>query len=420
MTETAATTAIAPPGVLLVTPQTREAALRGLPPVFRLVCNILERMRYGALDIRMPDGRVLRFEGSEERDQRGEIFVRDPAFARRALMGGSVGFYEGFERGEWDSPDLAQVLYVFARNADFMQDVFAQNVFVRTINNIAHALNRNTKRQAKRNIMAHYDLGNAFYETWLDRTMTYSSARFEDGTSSLAEAQTAKYRALAQRIELAPGEHVLEIGSGWGGFAEFAAKEVGAKVTGLTISPEQADYARARMQREGLSEKVEIRLQDYRDVDGQFDKAASIEMFEAVGKEYWPAFFDKVNDVLRPGGAAGLQIITIADRFFPYYESTADFIQRYVFPGGMLPSQGILKQQIERAGLAWQDAVAFGGDYARTLHEWHERFLARWDEIRGQGFDERFKKLWRFYLAYCEAGFRARTTDVLQVRVARA
>lgn len=403
-----------------VTPLTRDEALGGLPPVFRLVCAMLEKLHYGGLVFRLPDGRAIRFSGKEETGEIGEIEVKDFAFLRRALIGGSVGFYEGYERGEWDSPNLAQALYVFAKNADHVQEAFEQSFFVRQFNNLKHALNRNTKRGSKRNIMAHYDLGNAFYEKWLDATMTYSSARFAPGAEKLSDAQNAKYRALAERIGLKPGEKVLEIGSGWGGFAEFAAGEIGANVTGVTISEEQYAYSKERIFRAGLADKVDIRLQDYRDVEnGAFDKAASIEMFEAVGKEYWPQYFSKLRDALRPGGAAGLQIITIADRFYPVYAKSSDFIQQYVFPGGMLPSPSVLREQIQKAGLVLRDTFAFGEDYARTLHEWHERFLERWDDIRQQGFDERFKKLWRFYLAYCEAGFRARTTDVVQVSLTR-
>ncbi|MBY0421021.1 MAG: cyclopropane-fatty-acyl-phospholipid synthase family protein, partial [Parvularculaceae bacterium] len=256
-------------------------------------------------------------------------------------------------------------------------------------------------------------------EKWLDPTMTYSSALFPREGAPLAEGQAHKYRALAQAIDLKPGDRVLEIGSGWGGFAEFAAREFGADVTGLTISPAQLDYASQRIQRQGLAERARFRLCDYRDVDGQFDKIASIEMFEAVGREYWPCYFAKVRETLKPGGAAGLQIITIADRLFDHYASGADFIQRYVFPGGMLPSPSILRRQVADAGLDFRPTTTFGLDYARTLKEWRERFAASWRDIQALGFDSRFEKLWRFYLSYCEAGFRAATTDVCQVVAVR-
>lgn len=410
----------APTDAIEVTPANRDQLLAGTPVFFRLAANMASRLRYGALVFLMPDGRKLKFSGQMETDQIGVIDVRDFRFARRSVLGGGVGFFETYADGYWDSPDLTNVLYVFARNADHVHEALTAVPLVKFFMRLRHQGNRNTRVGSKRNIMAHYDLGNAFYEKWLDGTMTYSSARFADAGADLASAQQNKYRTLARSIGLRPGESVLEIGSGWGGFAEFAAKEVGAKVTGLTISPSQLDYARQRIFREGLNDRVEFKLLDYRDATGAYDKVASIEMFEAVGREYWPAYFGKVRELLKPGGAAGLQIITIADRFFDAYSRGTDFIQQYVFPGGMLPSPTILKREIERAGLGWRGASAFGQDYARTLAEWHQRFLASWNDIVAMGFDERFKKLWRYYLSYCEAGFRARTTDVMQVTLSRA
>ena len=336
------------------------------------------------------------------------------------MLGGSIGFYESFADDQWESPDLAQTLFVFAQNSDIIQMVMKGHPVLRVFNSLHHRRNKNTKSGSRRNIMAHYDLGNAFYEKWLDPSMTYSSALFTSPGQSLVEAQLNKNKSLATQIGLQTGESVLEIGSGWGGFAEYAAKEVGAHVTGVTISPEQYDYARERIFREGLNEKVEIRLQDYRDIDDKFDKIASIEMFEAVGKEYWPTYFNKVQQSLNEGGRAGLQIITIADRFYEKYAKSPDFIQRYVFPGGMLPSPEILNAQVEKAGMKITDKLSFGQDYATTLNNWHERFLHVWDDLTPLGFDSRFKKLWRFYLAYCEAGFKAETTDVCQVTLAKA
>jgi cyclopropane-fatty-acyl-phospholipid synthase len=250
--------------------------------------------------------------------------------------------------------------------------------------------------------------------------MTYSSALYEKPGQPLDQAQRAKYAALARSIGLKPGQHVLEIGCGWGGFAEFAAREVGAKVTGVTISQAQHDFAKKRLFDQGLAEKAQIRLIDYRDVQGQFDSVASIEMFEAVGEEYWPTYFGKIREVLSPGGRAGLQIITIRDELFAKYRSHTDFIQRYVFPGGMLPSEARLKQETAAAGLAWTDINRFGQNYADTLAEWATRFEAAWDDIKGQGFDERFRRLWRFYLSYCEAGFRTERTNVIQLGLSRA
>lgn len=386
---------------------------------FRLLCRFAEKIHYGGVTFILPNGGKVEFQGQEEPEAQSTIYVKDFAFARRTLFGGDIGFFESYADGFWDTPNLADCLYVFARNADHIQDAFKASPILELLQNLQHAFNKNTRTGARRNIAAHYDLGNSFYEKWLDPTMTYSSARYPSPTADLETAQLNKYRALAKAIDLRPGEHVLEIGSGWGGFAEFAAKDAGANVTGLTISPAQYEYASERIFREGLNEKVTIKLQDYRDIDTQFDKIASIEMFEAVGKEYWQTYFNKIRDALKPGGVAGLQIITIADRFFDKYIRSTDFIQRYVFPGGILPSPGALGKLVAKAGLSLRDTSEFGQDYARTLHEWHVRFIDAWEDIKSLGFDERFNKLWRFYLAYCEAGFKAGTTNVAQLSVSR-
>ena len=407
-----------PPTV--VTPDNRDSALAGLPCFFRLACNLASRLRFGTLHFDLPDGRRLTFRGAEEFESEGVIIVRDFAFARRAVLGGDIGFFEGYAAGQWETPSIANTLYVFARNVDHVTEAFLGSPIVSWLDRLRHSFNRNTRAGSRRNISAHYDLGNAFYEKWLDGTMTYSSARFPEPGADLSSAQMHKYRTLADKIEIKPGESVLEIGCGWGGFAEYAAGQLGARVTGLTLSREQLDYAQKRIFKAGLSERVEFRLQDYRDVGGSYDKIASIEMFEAVGREYWPAYFNKIHETLRPGGMAGLQVITIADRLFDEYVRSTDFIQRYVFPGGMLPSPSILREEIERAGLVWRQASSFGLDYAATLRAWAARFLTAWDEIRPLGFDERFRKLWLFYLGYCEAGFRARTTDVVQVAISRS
>jgi cyclopropane-fatty-acyl-phospholipid synthase len=395
-------------------------ARAGSPIFFRIACQIAARIKIGALRFVLPDGRELRFAGAIDPHQEGVIVVRDYAFARRSVLGGDIGFFESYAAGEWDSPSVPDVLYVFARNADHVRDAFRAAPVIALVDRLRHQLRRNTRAGARRNIMAHYDLGNSFYEKWLDRTMTYSSARFGPEARDLSAAQTNKSRTLARSIALGEGDRLLEIGSGWGGFAEFAARECGARVTGLTISPAQLDYARRRIFREGLAERVEFKLLDYRDATGAYDKIASIEMFEAVGREYWPIYFRKIRDLLKPGGAAGVQTITIADRFFDRYSRSTDFIKRYVFPGGMLPSKQALMKEISRAGLVWQGAAAFGEDYATTLAEWRRRFLAAWDDIRALGFDDKFKKLWQYYLSYCEAGFRAATTDVMQIKIARA
>jgi cyclopropane-fatty-acyl-phospholipid synthase len=398
----------------------RLPELAGVPAAFRAALRLVARNWItGSLTFVLPSGRELRLAGHEPGPS-GRLIVRDFRFMRRALASGDVGFGESFMAGDWETPDLSGLLCVFAANWARLRRVADGRPLARALGRIRHALRANSRRGARRNIHAHYDLGNAFYARWLDPGMTYSAARYERPGQPLADAQAAKYRALARAIDLRAGHEVLEIGCGWGGFAEFAAREVGAKVTGITISQEQYRFARERLFAQGLAEQAEIRLVDYRDVGGQYDRVASIEMFEAVGERYWPAYFAKVRDALKPGGQAGLQIITIRDEDFDTYRSRADFIQKHIFPGGMLPSEARLKAVSARAGLAWRAVSRFGPDYAETLAAWRRNFDAAWDEIRRQGFDERFRKLWTFYLAYCEAGFRTGRTDVVQLSLSKA
>jgi len=397
-----------------------DPELRKAPAAFRTVVKIASaNWEFGRLVFVLPSGRELRIEGAQPGPE-ARLLVKDFHFVQRVLSGGDIGFGEGFMAGEWDTPDLTALLGAFTANLDRIKQLLEGAFFVRTFNFVAHALNQNSRVGSKRNILAHYDLGNAFYSRWLDPSMTYSSARFERPDQPLKEAQRNKYASLAKQIGLGPDNHVLEIGCGWGGFAEFAAGEVGAKVTGITISKAQYDFARQRMFEQGLAERADIRLVDYRDVTGQFDRVASIEMFEAVGEAYWPTYFGKIRDVLSPGGRAGLQIITIRDELFAHYRRRADFIQKYVFPGGMLPSERRLKEEAAQAGLEWRDIVRFGQNYADTLAEWRRRFEAAWDDIRGLGFDERFRRLWRFYLGYCEAGFRTERTNVVQLSLTKS
>ena len=403
-----------------VTDQAVAAAER-TPRVFALLVRLLSaNWTYGRLTLTLPNGEVHRLEG-EVPGPNAVMNVLDYRFAGRVLANGDIGYAEGYMAGEWDSPHLAVLLETLASNYDHIRRLFDGNVVMLAVNWIGHKLNRNSRRGSKKNIHAHYDLGNAFYAEWLDRSMTYSSARFASPSESLEVAQTRKYAALAQAMDLKPGMSVLEIGCGWGGFAEYAAREIGATVTGVTISQEQHDWARERLFNAGLSDRTSIQLMDYRDIAGTFDRVASIEMFEAVGKEYWGAYFDKVRDVLKPGGRAGLQIITIQDDLFEEYNARTDFIQKYVFPGGMLPSEARLQPVVEAAGLSWDSVDRFGIDYADTLQRWDQSFQAAWADIRRMGgFDERFRRLWRFYLGYCEAGFRSRRTDVIQLALTRA
>ena len=385
------------------------------PHGVRMVLDLAARnWRFGGLDIGLPGGQRLRI-GGEEPGPHAHIDIRDYRGLKRVLSSAGVGFAEGYMAGEWDTPDLHALLEAISLNFDRVAGKFKGNPFMRMMHAIGHAMNANTRSGSKRNIEAHYDLGNAFYEKWLDPTLSYSSALYDEANQPLEQAQTNKYAALARRLELAPDHHVLEIGCGWGGFAEFAAKEVGAKVTGVTISPAQFEFAKRRMFEKGLAERADIRLVDYRDVTGAFDRVASIEMFEAVGERYWPAYFGKIREVLTSGGRAGLQIITIRDDLFASYRGHVDFIQRYIFPGGMLPSEARLQQETRRAGLEWKGIDRFGPDYARTLAEWADRFQHAWRDITPLGFDERFRRLWHYYLSYCRAGFITGRTDVVQL-----
>ena len=394
--------------------------LRSAPSAFRTAIRIAQqKWRRGSVTFELPDGGELEVVGPEP-GPHARLIVRDFKFVRRTLASGDIGFAEGFMAGEWDTPDLSKLLEAFTLNFDEIGRLTQGNPLTRALNVVAHLLNRNSRRGSRRNIHAHYDLGNAFYSRWLDPSMTYSSARFERPGQTLSEGQRNKYASLARQIGLTRDQHVLEIGCGWGGFAEFAAREVGAQVTGITISPAQHEFASRRLFEAGLAERAEIRLVDYRDLDGEFDRVASIEMFEAVGEEYWPAYFGKIRDVLSPGGMAGLQIITIRDELFADYRSRADFIQKYIFPGGMLPSESRLREETGAAGLEWRDIVRFGQNYAETLAEWARSFEGAWDEIRSLGFDERFRRLWRFYLSYCEAGFRTERTNVVQLSLTRS
>jgi cyclopropane-fatty-acyl-phospholipid synthase len=398
----------------------RLPQLQGAPAVFKAAVRLIARnFVIGSVTFVMPSGEELYIPGCEPGPD-AKIVIRDFRFIRRALAAGDIGFAEAYMAGEFDTPDLPDLLYVFAANWDRVHHVTMGNPVVWTMNRIRHALRGNTRRGSKKNIHAHYDLGNAFYERWLDPTMTYSSARYQSPEQALSDAQIAKYRALSQTMGLQSGQSVLEIGCGWGGFAEFAARDVGAQVTAITISEEQYAFAKQRIFAAGLNEKADIKLVDYRDIDGRFDRVASIEMFEAVGERYWPAYFGKIRDSLAPGGRAGLQIITIKDQYFEEYRSRADFIQKYVFPGGMLPSEERLRKVTDKAGLVWTAIDRFGRDYADTIAEWHKSFDAAWNDIRPLGFDERFRKLWKFYLSYCEAGFRTERTSVVQLALTKA
>jgi cyclopropane-fatty-acyl-phospholipid synthase len=407
------------PEPIILTPDNVDKQLPDLPRIVRLALRFGSRLRRGTLTVTLPDRRLVRLGGAEPGPD-AEMTITSYAFASRLLNGGDIGIAEAYLHGEWDTPDLTAFLYLFCVNHDLIQIMLGDNPMMRFVQIVRHWFNRNTKRQARKNIFAHYDIGNAFYSAWLDPSMTYSSAIFEDGTQDLTAAQNNKYRRLAEAIDLKPGHKVLEIGCGWGGFAEYAARHYGAHVTGLTISTEQRDFARKRIQDAGLGDKVDIKFQDYRDERGQYDRIASIEMIEAVGEQFWPQYFSQLRDRLLPGGLVGIQAITIQDKFFHTYRREVDFIQRYVFPGGMLPSPAILKAFGDKFGVPVIKERIFGLDYAKTLATWRGNFRAAWPSLTPLGFDDRFRRLWEYYLAYCEAGFLSGNIDVRQVVFAKA
>lgn len=397
-----------------VTRDNVSAVIRGLPAKARLALSAAVHLPKGSLTIRTPEGRTLRIEGAAPGPD-AHVHLHNWNLPKRAFSGATIGVAESYMDGDWTSPDVTTFLELFLVNQDMGERLAGgSNWLFTTFHRIRHWLNDNNKSGSKRNISAHYDLGNAFYSQWLDPSMTYSSALFAEGANDLESAQAAKYRALLRDIGAKAGDHILEIGCGWGGFAEAAAR-AGCKVTGLTISREQFDFATERMRQAGLDHLVEIKFEDYRDERGVYDHIVSIEMFEAVGEKHWPTYFAALRDRLKPGGKAGLQIITINEAAFEPYKKRPDFIQAYVFPGGMLPTPRHLRALGADASLTLSHELVFAQDYARTLAEWRQRFWASWDKVAKLGFDARFKRLWEFYLYYCEAGFRSEYIDVRQV-----
>jgi cyclopropane-fatty-acyl-phospholipid synthase len=390
-----------------------------LPIATRAMLDLALGLRKGRLNIVFPGGRSLLIDSNDVGPSATMVF-KDHAASRRIMMRGDVGLGEGYFMGLWDTPDVTAVVSLFAQNVNLVSDFLVRSPIARVMLQVKHFFNRNTKSGSKRNISAHYDLGNAFYAEWLDHSMTYSSAVFARGDNDLSTAQNRKYRVLADSMGVRPGEHVLEIGCGWGGFAEYLARERDVKVTALTISREQLEYARKRIHEAGLAERVDIRFQDYRDETGIYDRIGSIEMFEAVGESYWPSYFQTLRDRLRPGGTAGLQIITIPEHYFEDYRRNLDFIRRHVFPGGMLPSPARLAGLAHEMGLAFEAERVFSRDYAETLRQWRARFEEAWPRLVPLGFDEQFRRLWRYYLCYCEAGFDSGAIDVRQLTYRKA
>ena len=387
---------------------------RAVAPLFAgLIHRLHERIRLGGIDGTIPDGSPRRI-GFHAPGPVAVVHLHSWMALVRVATSGSVGWYKAWERGEWSSPDPVPLFELFVANAVTLGDAARAKGPARLLNALIHRLRDNAPARARDNIAAHYDLGNDFYAAWLDDSMTYSAARFEGEGASLETAQHHKIATLLERLNLAPGDRLLEIGCGWGSLAIAAARR-GAHVTALTLSTEQRAFAEAAAESAGVADRIDFRLQDYRAVIGTFDAIASVEMVEAVGQRWWPTYLDTIARTLRPGGRAALQFISIDPRIFTRYAASADFIQAYIFPGGMLLDEPRFAALAKARGLSWQDRAGFGPDYAQTLRHWRTRYDAAVQRGALPGFDERFHRLWRYYLMYCEGGFRGGGIDVAQV-----
>ena len=389
-------------------------AIQSAPMAARRVLQLLEKMEHGTLTVQFPD-RSSKVYGNGAMPH-AAISLRNWNVFLASMKSGDIGFAETYIAGDWTTPALSDLLRVMIQNRRVVEDLIYGSWWGRMIYRVKHLLNRNHKANSRKNIHAHYDLGNAFYELWLDGTMNYSSALFEgDFSRSMQAAQNAKVRRALQATDVTAGSRVLEIGCGWGALAEMATLEMGAHVTGVTLSTEQLAFANARMKWNGKTDQADLRLQDYRDIDdGPYDAVCSIEMIEAVGQEYWPTYFQTVSKMLKPGGKACIQSIVIDDALFDRYVKSTDFIQQYIFPGGCLPSPSEFRRQARLAGLEVVDELKFGPDYAETLRRWRHDFLAHEAQVLTLGFDTAFIRTWEFYLAYCEAAFDEANTDVIQ------
>ena len=387
------------------------------PGAARTALKMLLRLKHGTLTLQLPDGSLRRFGSGNAPLATLHLHNWNPC--RAALRSGDIGFAESYIAGDWTTPHLTDLLELLIVNRKEVEDVIYGSWLGRLAYRIKHLLNRNTRANSQKNIHAHYDLGNAFYALWLDGTMNYSSAIFESPESTMSEGQHAKVRRALTMAQVRPGDRVLEIGCGWGALAEMAATEFDASLVGVTLSTEQLEWANQRMARLGAAHKADLRLQDYRDIgkttlDAPFDAICSIEMVEAVGREYWPGYFQTVARLLKPGGHACIQSIVIADELFDRYVGSTDFIQQYIFPGGCLPCPREFRAQAAAAGFEVVDEFSFGQDYARTLRIWRTDFLAQESRVLQLGFDKRFIRIWEFYLAYCEAAFAQANTSVMQ------
>lgn len=403
----------------MTTTLTQRTAPGNEPASAQWLFRLLRQLHCGKITLRCPDGGTREFSGALP-GPHATLALADWQVCSDILSRGDIGLAEAYIAGRANSNDLTELLLLGALNEQAVEQAIHGRWWATLALRLRHWLRPNTRAGSRKNIHAHYDIGNAFYSLWLDSTMTYSSALFEgDPARSLAEAQSAKYQRILNELGARPGQHILEVGCGWGGFAEHAAR-AGCRVTGITISAAQLEYARHRIAAAGLADRVELRLLDYRDLEGRFDHVVSIEMFEAVGERYWPGYFAMLRKHLVRGGRAVVQSITIAEEKFERYRSGTDFIQQYIFPGGMLPAPSRFTAEAAAQGLAVTAMHGFGLDYAQTLRAWHQRFDDAAPKVRAQGFDERFVRTWRFYLAYCEAGFRARATDVVQAVLVHA
>ena len=400
-------------------PETIEAKASptGIGPGLHLLMYMFKGLRYGRLDVTLPNGERREFVGTEP-GPHGVLHNHSRRLIGHVLKNGEVGFGEAYLEGLWDSPDLAALLAVMHRNEPHYRGPYEKNVVSRLIGWVRHRMRANSRAGARANIEYHYDLGNEFYKLWLDDTMAYSSAMFLRPDEGLEQAQLNKFALMYDRLDLQPEHHLLEVGSGWGGFAIYCAQRSGCRVTSITLSKEQLAEAQRRAVTAGVADRVTFELRDYRDVQGQYDRIASIEMYEAVGEQYWPAYFGALARALKPGGRAAIQGITISPKLFDEYRRKQDFIQKYIFPGGMLCAPGVFQDLAHGAGLKPLDARFFGTDYADTLAHWHRNVLASRDRIVAQ-FDERFLRLWRYYLAYSECGFRTGSVDLMQITLGK-
>jgi cyclopropane-fatty-acyl-phospholipid synthase len=391
---------------------------QAMPAAARRVVGLLQRLQHGTLHVQWPDGHIEQFGTLPASGQglNATLHLHSWTPLTQALKSGDIGFAESYIAGEWTTNNLAELLQLLVANRRDMDELIFGNWLGRLFYRVRHLMHRNTRSNSKKNIHAHYDLGNAFYKLWLDPTMNYSSAWFDnDRTQAMAEAQTAKVRRALRMVDAKAGDRILEIGCGWGALAELGGQAFGAHMSGVTLSHEQLAFANQRMQDQGLAATSNLRLQDYRDIDdGPYDAICSIEMLEAVGQEYWPTYFESVARLLKSGGKACVQTIVIDDALFDRYVKSTDFIQQYIFPGGCLPCPREFRAHAQRAGLKVVDELAFGLDYAETLRRWRHQFMADKAQVLQLGFDERFIRIWEFYLAYCEAAFEQRNTDVVQ------